>query len=201
MEKIKSEEKIRYQEVLDKLSKRTKLEVTDNILLKCSDGITIETDMINNDVVITNKNGEKLSLLTLIPEGYNFKISKAPWWADFETKTIFVPMIFDEINLLTWMHEIGHSWDFFNNEEEYIKKGILVDKLKRNNKKAILNARIERAAWAWCFKTVRILRKMGFISSKLNHKVLIELSSASLFSYAKSFQKYKNYKLFLNKEL
>lgn len=196
MEKIKLEEKYGKLNLTD-----AKIEVTDNIILKCSNGITIETDMINNDAVITNKEGKELSLKSLIPIGYSIKISKLPWHADPESKTIFMPMISDEEKLLVWIHEIGHSWDFFNNEKEYIEKGFYADKLKRNNKMTKFYARIERTAWAWAFKKIRSLRKDGFISNKLSNEVLRNFCYSALFSYAKSYGWFKNNKLFLNKEV
>jgi hypothetical protein len=201
MDKIKLEEREKYKDIVRGLARRTKLEVSDKIILKCKDGIIVETDILANDATIINKDGKKLLLSSLVPEGYHLKISKMPWWADCENKTIFVPMIHNEIHLVVWIHEIGHSWDFSKNEEEYIEKGLFIDRFKRSNKKAVLLSRIERAAWAWCLRTLRVLKKDGFISSKLNNKVLIEITKASLFSYAESFQKVKKHKLFLNKEL
>jgi hypothetical protein len=78
MDKIKLEEREKYKDIVRGLARRTKLEVSDKIILKCKDGIIVETDILANDATIINKDGKKLLLSSLVPEGYHLKISKMP---------------------------------------------------------------------------------------------------------------------------
>ncbi len=206
MKKLEDWEVRKYEEGLEAFKKEiaSNVEPKEKYSEKLEGGIIAETDAKNNTITLINKNGERIELNSLLPEGYVFEFENSEWRVDSVGKKVPTPVILNEAHLIICLHEMGHAVDYSINQYPGINHSGMTkedrDKfLKENNRLA----NQERNAWAWALKKIFEFQKQGFISDKITKKRLMEIAKISLYSHAKASAKYQDpgSGKFLNKEL
>lgn len=174
MREITSGEREKYNKILEEMECQNEQRASKSaIFAEFPDRVEVTNDIIRNRVVL-RKGRHSLDILSLLPEGVKFKFSAYEQKYNSTSKTVFCTSVIDELDLFGLLHEIGHAWGHVEKPEIYPK---------------VKEATAERDAWAWALRAMKKLKDKGYISGKFTNKDFIDAAKASLYSYAKYYNK------------
>lgn len=198
MEKIKPEERKYYEKIHKKMTAPRSQDYYSKeiVLAEFRNGTKIENNLKKGSIILAMKKGkkiEKFNLKSLLPEFYKFNFDKDRWTHLPFCELICGPIIESEKDLIIWMHEIGHAWDWLKNKEDYINDDRFY---------ADTIAQQERNAWVWALKNMRLLIRQGFVGEDMTDKKMMDIAKSAMYNSAKTWPKEDASRCkFLNKEI